>query len=589
MPDRRLEILLPGLARCCAAVVPATGRASVFAALMLSVVAFGGAAVAQGEEVRSLAGSYLAARSAVLAGDHREAAEYFDRAMQADPNNMLLIGNAIFSNASLGNWDRAAEIAALMPREPGRNADLADLVLLVDALRNGDLATARASIEEGYGAGPFIDALALGWIALGEGDMTRAEDAFASLTLDRGLAELAWMHMAFARAAVGDFETAYEILSDGRVGQMENTPRALRAQAEILVQLDRRGDALDLLDGFTRAVPDPALLALQGRIGAGAEGPYDFVTTAQEGLAEVFLSVADALGVDSDSSLPLIYARAANVIYSELHTAAVLSGDILLQNEQLDLAAEAFAAVPETSDEYIAAQMRLADVLEDLGRVDDAVATLSTLLESRPDLAVVHGALGDVLRRNQRYDEAILAYDEMLERVDSNEPRYWFIYYARAISHHQTDNWPPAEADFRRALELNPDQPNVLNYLGYSLVEQRRSLDEALDMIERAVAARPDSGFIVDSLGWVYYRLGRFDEAVAPLERAVELEATDPIINDHLGDAYWIVGREREAQFQWERALSFEPEEADAERIRFKLEVGLDAVLQMEGGVGESQ
>jgi Flp pilus assembly protein TadD len=182
---------------------------------------------------------------------------------------------------------------------------------------------------------------------------------------------------------------------------------------------------------------------------------------------------------------------------------------------------------------------------------------------------------------------------QLLRRARSrrrrSQSRYWFLFYTRAICYHLIDDWPPAEADFRKALELNPGQPQVLNYLGYSLVEQRRNLDEALDMIERAVAAQPDSGFIVDSLAWVYYRLGRFDEAVEPMERAAELLPTDPIINDHLGDVYWMVGREREARFQWERALSLDPAEEDADRIRLKLDIGLDAVLEREGGVGESQ
>jgi Flp pilus assembly protein TadD len=207
----------------------------------------------------------------------------------------------------------------------------------------------------------------------------------------------------------------------------------------------------------------------------------------------------------------------------------------------------------------------------------------------QPDLAPVHAALGDTLRRAEQCEEAVDSYTEALDRVDTEQSRYWFLFYTRAICYHLTDDWPPAEADFRKALELNPGQPQVLNYLGYSLVEQRRNLDEALDMIERAVAARPDSGFIVDSLAWVYYRLGRFDEAVEPMERAAELLPTDPIINDHLGDVYWMVGREREARFQWERALSLDPAEEDADRIRLKLDIGLDAVLEAEGGVGESQ
>ena len=163
----------------------------------------------------------------------------------------------------------------------------------------------------------------------------------------------------------------------------------------------------------------------------------------------------------------------------------------------------------------------------------------------------------------------------------------WFTLYARGITNERLGDWPAAEADFRAALELNPDQPQVLNYLGYSLVEKRIKLDEALGMIERAVEARPDSGYIVDSLGWVLYRLGRFDEAVDPMERAAALMPVDPIVNDHLGDVYWKVGRKTEARFQWHRALSFIDEdsapEADPDRIRQKLDVGLDAVLEAEG------
>ena len=163
----------------------------------------------------------------------------------------------------------------------------------------------------------------------------------------------------------------------------------------------------------------------------------------------------------------------------------------------------------------------------------------------------------------------------------------WLVYFSRGITHEREDRWPEAEADFRKALELRPDQPQVLNYLGYSMVEMQENLDEALDMIERAVAAQPDSGYIVDSLGWVLYRLGRYDEALVQMERAVELLPVDPVVNDHLGDVYWAVGRKREAEFQWHRALSFielgESNDAEPDRIRRKLEIGLDAVLAEEG------
>ncbi|MCU4652543.1 tetratricopeptide repeat protein [Roseibacterium sp. SDUM158016] len=561
---------------------PLTSAAAAFA------IAFVAAAPAPAQTTSGLAGPYLAARLAVIEGDHREAAAYFERALGADPGNALLISNAIFANAALGNWDAAAAIAAeLAPGASGQ--ELAGLVTFVDIVRQGDLAGARAAIEAGRGAGPFVDELALGWIALGEGTMDRAEEVFLALTEDPALSELAWLHLGLARAAVGDFETAEEILSGERAGRISQTERIVRARAEILVQLDRRGDALDLLDGYTQRVPDPALLALQARIGAGAEGPYSFVTTAQEGIAEVFFTVAQAFGLDNSSRLPLIYARAARGIAPGHTDAAILAAQMLMEDDQYALAAETYATVPEGDDQAVEARMGQAEALERQGEAGAALDVLQSLSADRPDLASVHAALADMLRRADRCAEAIDSYTAALDLVDTTQDRYWFMFYARAICYHDVDDWPPAEADFRYALELNPGQPQVLNYLGYSLVEQRRNLDEALGMIEQAVAAEPESGYIVDSLAWVYYRLGRFDEAVEPMERAVELLPTDPIVNDHLGDVYWMVGRHREARFQWERALSLEPADEDATRIRLKLEIGLDQVLEQEGGVGGTQ
>jgi len=221
-----------------------------------------------------------------------------------------------------------------------------------------------------------------------------------------------------------------------------------------------------------------------------------------------------------------------------------------------------------------------------LGQADraaEAIEVLRKLAETHGELPIVHSNLGDTLRRLERWEEAANAYDAAIERFATEQSGQWVIYYMRAITHERQGNWDLAEPDFRKALELNPGQPNVLNYLGYSFVEMKINLDEALAMIEQAAAARPDSGHIVDSLGWVLYRLGRYEEAVVHMERAVELMPVDPIINDHLGDVYWAVGRTTEAHFQWHRALSFEPEDEDASRIRRKLEVGLDQVLEEEG------
>lgn len=553
----------------------------LFAIAVLAALALPAAASADG-----LAGSYLAARSAALSGNHAAAALYFDRALARDPDNAFLIGNALFAHASLGNWERAAEISGRLP-QGAEGQELAYLVRFVRNVAENDLAAALAMIDAGQGPGALADGLSRAWLTFGQGDMSGAVATFEALAEERGLEELAALHLALARAAVGDFEAANAILSGETGIRISNTERVVRARAQIMVQLGLRAEALDLLDSYTQAVPDPGLLALQAEIGSGADRPYDFVTTAQQGVAEVFFTVAQVLTGERNTTLPLLMAQAARGVDETHSDAVLLAGELMADGEEYELAAATYDSVPEGDPNFIEAQMGRADALESLGRVDEAVEILAALVSDWPDLASVHAAYGDVLRRNERFAEAIAAYSDVLDRVDTDQPRYWFIYYARAISYHQIDDWPPAEADFRRALELNPEQPNVLNYLGYSLVEQRRNLDEALDMIQRAVAARPDSGFIVDSLGWVYYRLGRFDEAVAPMERAVELEPNDWILNDHLGDVYWMVGRYREAEFQWHRALSFDPDDADeAERIRRKLDVGLDVVLEEEGGVG---
>ncbi len=532
-----------------------------------------------------LAGSYLAARSAAITGNHAAAATYFDRALALDPGNPFLISNAIFANASLGNWERAAEVAdALPPDADGQ--ELAHLVRFVRQVNSGELAEAQALIEAGQGPGPLADGLALAWLSFGQGDMSGAVAQFEALGRERGLEELAALHLALARAAVGDFEAAHEILSGGTGVSITNTERVVRARAEIMVQLGQRAEALDLLDGYTQAVPDPGLLALQAQIGAGAEAPYGFVTGVQDGVAEVFFTTAQLLSGDRNRSLPLLMAQAARGVDAEHTDAILLAGELMTEDGQIELAAATFSAVPQGDANYIEAQMGRAEALAEMGQSEEAITILSDLVAARPELASLQAAYGDILRQNEMFEEAIVAYSAVLDLVDADLPRYWFIHYARAICYHQLDDWPPAEADFRRALELNPEQPNVLNYLGYSLVEQRRNFDEALDMIQRAVAARPESGYITDSLGWVLYRLGRFEEAVAPMERAVELEPNDSIVNDHLGDVYWMVGRYREAEFQWHRALSFDPDPEEADRIRLKLDVGLYEVLEQEGGVG---
>ena len=298
--------------------------------------------------------------------------------------------------------------------------------------------------------------------------------------------------------------------------------------------------------------------------------------------------VARTLNGEAADDYALLYARLASYLRPNHIDSLLLSADLLDNLGQYDLAVATYKRIPQGSPDHHAAELGRADALRRAAKPDAAIEVLEQLARTYPTLPTVHSALGDLFRQQEDYREAVLAYNSALEFTEEEAPSRWFLLYARGIAHERLDQWPEAEADFRGALALNPEQPQVLNYLGYSLVEKKIKLDEALDMIERAVAARPESGYIVDSLGWILYRLGRYDESVGHMENAVALMPIDPVVNDHLGDVYWAVGRFREAEFQWKRALSFiDPEdtdgEADPERIRRKLEVGLDQVLAEEG------
>jgi Flp pilus assembly protein TadD len=228
-------------------------------------------------------------------------------------------------------------------------------------------------------------------------------------------------------------------------------------------------------------------------------------------------------------------------------------------------------------------EIRKAFDLNSLDKVDEAKAILDKLTTENPKDLKALDALGSVMRVRKRYSEAVGYYTRALELVKKPAKRHWSLFYSRGTCYERLKDWPPAEADLQKALKLYPDQPMVLNYLGYSWVDQNRNLKEGMSLIEKAVALKPDDGYIVDSLGWAHFKLGNFKEAVRFLERAVELKPEDPVLNDHLGDALWRVGREREARFQWDQALTLEPEPDEVEKIKKKLTEGLPPSVQARG------
>jgi Flp pilus assembly protein TadD len=534
----------------------------------------------------SLSGSYLAAMQADFRDDYVAAAGYYDEALALDPANVRLLTNATVTRVALGDLAAARPIAdRLEAADP--NNQVATLVLLGDTLAKGDFATASTMLTKaGSTVNPLLGGLLAGWIEVGREDFPAAQARFDAMQGNDALVAYGQYHKALALAFAGDFVSAEALMAGGAQGPLHLNRSAVVAHAEILAQLGRESDAVATIDAaMSEGQPDAPLLDLRNRLAAGEEVPFDQITSARDGAAEVFLTLADALNGDGTERVALVHSRLAEAIRPNLIEAHLLTAQILEDEEQYALATEALAAVPADSPWYLTTEVRRASTQREAGDPEAGIATLSALAESHGDMIEVQSALGDSLRAEEHFAEAAAAYSRAIELVGEPRDSHWVLFYTRGISYERAGEWAKAEADFREALRLEPDQPLVLNYLGYSMVEKQQNLDEALGMIEKAAQEQPEDGYITDSLGWVLYRLGRYQEAVGPMLRAVELTPDDPVINDHLGDVLWKVGRTREAEFQWRRALSFGPaDDLDMDRIRRKLAEGLDAVQADDPG-----
>jgi tetratricopeptide (TPR) repeat protein len=528
------------------------------------------------------AGAYLAARNAESHNDFRSAALWYGKAILSDSGNPRLLEGAILAELGNGDFDLAGEAARQLKALGGEPSQLAEFALLAEEAQREDYAAILAAADSGRDLGDLVNALVAAWAKVGQGSMSDALAAFDALSETRGLEAFGYYHKALALASVGDFEGADEILSGRAAGPIFVMRRGVIAHVQILSQLERNADAIALLDRSFGTDPDPVVDALRLRLQAGEPIPFDTVRTARDGIAEVFFTVATALNGDADPVYTLLHLRVAGYLRPDMSDAILLTADVLEMLGQHQMAADTYATFPPEDPSYVQAEIGRAGALRSSGRSDAAIEALQVLARSHGNLVSVQFALGDMLRTEERFDEAEVAYTAAIDLLPEVTEDDWVLFFYRGICHEQSKDWAPAEADFRRALELNPTQPQVLNYLGYGLVDRGEKLDEALAMIEKAVAADPDKGYIIDSLAWAYFRLGRYAEALEPMERASLLEPVDPIVTDHLGDVYWMNDRKLEARFQWRRALSFEPTEKDAERIRRKLEVGLDVVMQEE-------
>jgi tetratricopeptide (TPR) repeat protein len=537
------------------------------------------AAAASGEpaEITNPLGSYLAGRHAQHEHDYGAAAEYFGRALVQDPNDYELINKTFLFATSEGRIAEATRLAARINRiDPG--GPLPALILVVAKLKAGDYAGAAALADTlpTDGVHRFVTPLIVAWTKIGQGQPEAALASLAKLKEVQGFAPLVDFHeglIADYGGRAGDAEAAYLRVLQSAV---RSNWRTVETLGNLYERTARPEEARALYQRFIGENPDSDMVVVAlARLSSGEKPPLR-IANAADGAAEALFDIASVLNQAETADLALIYGRLAVELKPDFPLAQLLVGDIL---ETQHRAAEALAidrGIGAVSPYAWAARLRAASNLEALGRSDEAIAELRAMGAERPDRTQPLVQLGDIMRGKNRFPEAAAAYDQAIARIAKPDARHWVLFYSRGIALERAGQWPRAEADLMHALELQPEQPLVLNYLGYSWVEKGLHLAEAMKMIERAVQLRPNDGYIIDSLGWAFYRLGNFSQASQHLEHAAELRPEDPTINDHLGDAYWQTGRVVEARTQWRRALQFGPEAADVKTIETKLDKGID-------------
>jgi tetratricopeptide (TPR) repeat protein len=527
----------------------------------------------------SSAGNYLAGRHAQVERDFDSAAGFLDKALKDDPANLTLMRQAYRLKLASGEVGAATDLAKRIVKVEPRSA-LANLGLIAEDVKAGRMQDAydRSSAMPEQGLGTFLGPLTKAWTLAGLGKTDEAIAALGPLRGITGLSVLYDLHVGLIEDIAGRTDAAVASFKSAAGTNGESALRIVEALGSIYERTGHIDDARRLYQKYVGENPDSVVLepALK-RVESGGKA-QPIVANARQGLAEALLNLGGTFSGDNTAEVALVCGRLAIYLRPDLDLARMLVAGILESQGGEREANKLYEEVPKGSSLRWLARLRHASNLDSLGETDAAIAELSEMSNEKPDRVDALINLGDLLRSHKRFKESVEAYDKAFARLGEIGPRYWSLLYSRGISLERSGQWPRAEADLEKALKLNPDEPYVLNYLGYSWADKGVHLDKARKMIERAVELRPTDGYIVDSLGWLLFRTGHYKEAVTNLERAVELKPQDPVINDHLGDAYWRVGRTKEARYQWQRALALEPDADLVSEIKNKIVRGLAAV-----------
>ena len=523
----------------------------------------------------SLSGSYLAALTANNSRDLGAAALYYDRALAVDPDNVVLVERAFVLKMADGDIDGAIKFtSAILERDPENR--FARMALGAMALKEKSFKKAAKEFDQ-IQEGPLerlTGALLHAWTLSADKDYDAALELLDKLEGPEWYDTFRLYHTGLI-AQIGE---KTDIAAKNLKAAYEVDPNVLRtteAYARFLLREGMEEEGKELVDQLTQRVTNrPSLDEIVADIAEG-KTPKRLVRTSHQGAMEVFFGLGSAIGREGGEEVSYVYLNLASYLDPENALPRLALGELLEADGRYENAIESYQAIGDASLHKTNAIIRTAFAYNALDKLDETRSIMLKLIENQPDNLIAINSYANILRSHELYQEALQFYDRAISRIDNNpQPENWGMYYSRGIAHERTDRWEEAEADFRQALKLSPDEPQALNYLGYSFIDMGLNYDEAIGMIKTAVRLRPNDASIIDSLGWAYFKLKDYDNAVLHLERAVELRPQDPILNDHLGDAYWHIGRKLEAVFQWSHARDLDPEPVDLKKIVKKIEAG---------------
>jgi tetratricopeptide (TPR) repeat protein len=511
-------------------------------------------------------GNYLAGRYALSEGDSQTAANDFLKALAESPGDQELTLQAFIASLDAGGPE-TAKLARQLP-----DSQIAQLVLANVDIKAGRWQAAEQLLHDmrRQGLTQLLQPLLIAWTQQGDGQTDAALSTLRPYVEDPRFRGLFALHAAMI-ADLGDHkDDAARLYRATEVNLSAPNLRMAQILASWAARSKQPGEAQRILASLPAAAPDLSIV-MPGLMAAVTKRP---VASATDGIAEAYFTFAALLQAQDANDFSLVMLRLALDMRPDFAAARLLASDILSNQHHPLMALNMLNEVPATDPLIAAVMLRRVALVDLLGRSDEAMNDLESMARDYPDSPLPDEKRGDLLRLKSRFPDAVLAYDRAIARVSQPEASDWILYYDRGVAEERAHSWQKAEADFHHALVLSPDQPFVLNYLGYSWADMGHHLAEARQMIERAAERRPNDGAITDSLGWVMYRQGDAKDAVTTLEHAVELEPEDSTINGHLGDAYWAAGRKIEAQYQWRRALTLNPDPGDAAKLEAKLNPG---------------